>query len=648
MNSLRQVDRWNKPAIGTILLLYSFVLGCQSLFWRIFVDEGDNLVVGWLMSQGYVLYRDLFSHHFPLAYYWVAGVTALFGPSIFAVRLSLLIFQTLSFALVMRLTRFHLTIGLASVFWALIGPLYYGHMLLYDSLNGIALAVIFLITIAITGRYIRPGNKAILTLGIFMAIALLSDPLSIYSISLVFLTLLAARIGLKKALSLGGIASLGFILFAVSLLLTGSLGHFFDQAIFFNMEVYSKYFNANPLRLSRIFNSAVTFLEVSRFVNQESVDDLLWRLAIFLAIIILLGRRRFLMALFIYLLPTTLLLRTSASGFHTMAFVIISVTILAEMITHQGWLLDRLKLATSPAFWPTARRRFEQGSRILLSLITIGFLLQNTQFRLNNWQKLSYKQNFEILEGYVQKLKLATCNLEAALAYYPMNPYFYFLAEMRPASKYTFLLPWVAEVGLAEVINNLETSNRTIVFFNEEELAVWDGRPDNYLSRLKAYLDANYVVVDERNIGWKFYISPQLSAECPNSWPEVPSTGSQFQQSFVSHCMPLNQVNVVAQIDNYPIAFQLKEAGSDKVVYEETMTAANSTGDMLKEFDFEPLPDSLGKTYVLSLAVPPQQDDQTLTVWRSHGDVYSMGQTVVDGNAVDFDLAFRYTCQQPQ
>ncbi len=34
-----------------------------------FGDEYDNMVAPWLMSQGYVLYRDFFSHHFPLLFF---------------------------------------------------------------------------------------------------------------------------------------------------------------------------------------------------------------------------------------------------------------------------------------------------------------------------------------------------------------------------------------------------------------------------------------------------------------------------------------------------------------------------------------------------------------------------------------------------
>ena len=70
------------------------------------MDEADNLVVGLLLTRGYVLYRDVFSHHFPFPYYWVAAIVSLFGKSIFAVRLSVWLFQIVSFGIAMKLSGF--------------------------------------------------------------------------------------------------------------------------------------------------------------------------------------------------------------------------------------------------------------------------------------------------------------------------------------------------------------------------------------------------------------------------------------------------------------------------------------------------------------------------------------------------------------
>ena len=58
--------------IGLALLLLAgaatlIVLGSvRHWYWH--PDEHDNMAVGWLLSRGHVLYRDVFSHHMPLPY----------------------------------------------------------------------------------------------------------------------------------------------------------------------------------------------------------------------------------------------------------------------------------------------------------------------------------------------------------------------------------------------------------------------------------------------------------------------------------------------------------------------------------------------------------------------------------------------------
>ncbi len=61
-----------------LTLVASYILLFQNRFWLRFVDESDNLTVGWLISKGYVLYRDTFSHHMPFPYYY-AGLLIKLG-----------------------------------------------------------------------------------------------------------------------------------------------------------------------------------------------------------------------------------------------------------------------------------------------------------------------------------------------------------------------------------------------------------------------------------------------------------------------------------------------------------------------------------------------------------------------------------------
>ena len=120
--------------------------GCVSvatLYFGSFGDGADNLAVGALLHHGYVLYRDLFSHHFPFTYYWVAGVVAVAGKLLLAVRLSIVIFQVVTLAITLLLSRNALPLGFAYLLWRVLSPFYLGNMVLYSAFTGVALIAIF-------------------------------------------------------------------------------------------------------------------------------------------------------------------------------------------------------------------------------------------------------------------------------------------------------------------------------------------------------------------------------------------------------------------------------------------------------------------------------------------------------------------------
>jgi hypothetical protein len=51
-------------ALGLIVILL-----LKAWFFGSFIDEQENMTVGWLLSQGLVIYRDFFAHHTPLPYF---------------------------------------------------------------------------------------------------------------------------------------------------------------------------------------------------------------------------------------------------------------------------------------------------------------------------------------------------------------------------------------------------------------------------------------------------------------------------------------------------------------------------------------------------------------------------------------------------
>jgi hypothetical protein len=247
--------------LGWLLLAASFLIGFSTIYVKAFSDEADNLVVGLLLTRGYVLYRDLFSHHFPFPYYWAAAVVSLFGKSIFAVRLSVWLFQIASFAVAMRLSRLYLTLGLAALLWSLIRHFYRANMILYSVFAATSLLVVFAVVLLICLKHSKIEWKHSLTIGLFSTIAFLSDPLAIYAILVAIAFLLT--IDFKRAtLTLLFIAA-GLLGYGGFLIVTGTFGDFIRDAVLFNSQIYAKYRYADPLRFRMLWYVAVRGLEIA-------------------------------------------------------------------------------------------------------------------------------------------------------------------------------------------------------------------------------------------------------------------------------------------------------------------------------------------------------------------------------------------------
>jgi hypothetical protein len=114
-------------SIGLLFLSVLIALTQVYYVYYNFGDEGSTITIGWLVSKGWVLFRDVFSHHFPLAYVFVALVIKVFGSSILTIRLSLIFFRTLVFGISMIFSRYRLALGITALAWSLIGHLYLGN-----------------------------------------------------------------------------------------------------------------------------------------------------------------------------------------------------------------------------------------------------------------------------------------------------------------------------------------------------------------------------------------------------------------------------------------------------------------------------------------------------------------------------------------
>jgi hypothetical protein len=499
---------------GWILLVISFGIACITLYWGVFSDEADNLVVGSLIGQKYKLYRDVFSHHFPFPYYWMALFGNLVDSSILYARLSLLLFQTTAFIIVMRLSGNYLLVGLVAVLWSIARPFYKGNMILYSSFAGISLLVIYLVVISLCCKNYNTSKRAhLLTIAIFSIISLMSDPLSVYpiTIAVIFLFMINKSWALKTSLVI--IASLS--LYAGYLLITGDLQAFWNSAILFNTQIYAKYTFTNPFRIKELVNYILTGLEITdggwfdldpfRSITYQDTHldrwlftGFLYRLSIILSTLFLLFRKQFRTAAFIYLFAASTLL-INRWDFRGQPFTLVSYAAIGSLITYEWWDDNSSKYL----------KALQIGIGAVVLLMT-GWLCVRLIVNIVNNPNNYGENQFVIIKRDSRYIIELTCNQpDVFLAEYPYGGYTYWYTGMKPVSKYIFMTPWVADIGLNDVIHELDDEDKLAVVIPHEDIVWSQFHTRDYLRPLYEFLADNYYQLVEG-----IYLSPALYQRC--------------------------------------------------------------------------------------------------------------------------------------
>jgi hypothetical protein len=500
--------------LGWLLLVISFCVGSLTLYWRAFGDEADNLVIGTLISRGSVLYRDIFSHHFPFPYYWSAAVIAVCGKSLFAARLSVWLFQIASFAVAMGLSRYYLSLGTFALIWSILKPFYNGHMVLYNAFCAPSILVIVAITMAGLQRQIDIDKRHACAIGVFATISLLSDPLSVYAIAVAILFLLS--VNARHALMAVGIIAVGLGGYASTLVISGTWAAFFNNAIIFNAKIYSKYVYASPARFGKILTTMLTGLGITdgvwfNFEPNPSVSaeygrfdswfftGFLYRFAVLAATVTLVMRREYRSAFFIYLCAASLLV-IDRWDFRAQPFIMFSTMVIAAVICGE-WR----RKGTTPA-----ARAVQWGVCTFVTAMLGWLLLQTTILLVQNRSLLGYRATFGAFESERPAIEAMLCGQkEVKLAIYPASIYYYWFLDRPPVSRYIFMYPWVAEIALPEVLADLQKKGTQSAVFIDNNLLWGKYLPQDYLKPLLTYLEKNYVQRSEN-----LFISPALAAKC--------------------------------------------------------------------------------------------------------------------------------------
>ncbi len=519
-----------KPWVGWTLFGAAALLTLTQAFQGVFHDEGDILTVGWQLTKGAVLYQDVFSHHFPLPYFWSAAITLIFGRSLPAQRMAIFLLTTVVFWTAARISRRPLAVSLVFLFWSLFSPLIRGNMVLYHTFGSLSLYLVFM---RLFHGMERPNSltwRQLFLLGFAASVAILGSVIYLYPIliALVFLIISQGpwqeKRPLKKRLKdlvhlLRPVLAGGLVLpllFLVYLLIHQGLGDFWQEGIRFNLDFYSPHINASDMSPLQILYYLVTlhnpFQVLAPPINPNwTLNYFLFiavRLSTLTAVGILVIRRQYLRAAFTYIFLAALLVRNN--GPNGLPYLIIALYLLPSLFTPK-WL--------QRTFSRTVKKR-ESNKTILRKVLTvIGLCLLGVLFLafgrlcidvLANPESLTLSASFDPLIRQAEHLQAIQERCpETEILAYPFDVYLYYLSGIEPASRYLFMFPWVDDYATQDIITTLQEDRPILVSY---DLKIFYYRPEALLD----YLEKTYIPVGEKE--WH---SPSLN-NCLSKAEAVP------------------------------------------------------------------------------------------------------------------------------
>ena len=529
-------DQWTQkyqkyqPLIGYSLIAIAGVIGFLLRYYGVFVDEGDHFAVGRLMAQGRILYSDIFSHHPPLPYHWIAGVIRIFGADLGIIRFSLVILWVTVFGVTAHLTKRYLAFGILAVTWAGTSCLYLANLLNYHPFAGIFLVASTAMILYLDEKKDRT-RLYFVWLGAMLVLAVLSNMMMAWPVAMLGICFLVILFGNKDISKRQAAIYLAFtvasglgvlLLFVIPMLFNHSLAAAFDGIITFNTEIYSKYTSRTANQLPIIWNQmrhgldSIAFIKNGEFKFWNVLDQIsegawnidywimggiAFRLSVILMAVLLLLAKKPIRALTVYAIAAT----TNGIGFHNAPFAIFSLFIMATLVSQDGLL----RPCNSPKLSTISTAIYNLTVRLIWIIVIITLCSNVYAYLIERRETINFDYRFSGLAVRAENLRRWECgNSSTKYLVYPLEPWAYFFLERQPASKYMFMTPWVAEVGQQELIADIQAEPYVVVYL-QSDASIWEYPAKEYLSDFWAVLEKNYVQVES-----DIWVSPALYSQC--------------------------------------------------------------------------------------------------------------------------------------
>jgi len=686
MNFLRMLEKNIKTLQVFVVLVISYMLLFQNRLWADFPDEGDNFAGGWLISKGYVLYKDTFSHHMPFPYYYASLLIKLGLNDVSGLRIGMSLTILFFWILILVIFKDKINYKLLCIMIflsAIAHPIFWGHMFLADSFFAYSFLIIFLYFFSNPQLNFNIKDKIIIASMIYISI--MSALVSIIPIMFlgVYYTInklsqfYVEKTNIKNKVSGELIFVLliftPFILSLVYFYCAGSLQDLFNQAYLFNKIYYSQFTGmlTNPQFFSIIkaYSEFILNFFISDYgwlINEKSFvctwgctplffEGFLVISNLITSVIFWVKRKRSFAIFYFFCLGLLLMQRVwvHAIPYYLLSFFSISL-IITEAYELFSYRLRNQQLITKINLWLIPIIIYAFLAIMFLGVISYAYVSNGSGIGPN----IAYVSDYDII---IQTLTLPNDTIWVA----PLQPSLYFTNDRFPASRYTFYLPWqsISEEINKEILEDLNIKKPPLIIFSRD-VEIGEYVLKDYGKVIDDYVIQNYQQVDPDDPTYKnIYLiktkQNQLFRTLIDSGLYQPVDAKQLDKSVhiseivageqvVQTFTPKHRINRIdlmlatfVRSNHGKIIFHIKD-NLNKEIYTKTEEISKINDSSWYSIRFQPLNDTLiGKTIYLVIEAPESKPGDAVTIYSSKNDTYKMGGLYINGQPTGKDLTFK-------
>ncbi len=649
--------------ISLILLIFLSKIGS-------FCDEYDVMTGSWLISKGWVLYKDIFSHHMPFPYYFMSIFVSLGFDSAYSLRI---IFALVIFSYFVFLTFYFRkkinkeVFAFSIVLYAIMMPFFWGQQMLADSFFAMATGILFLEIYSNPKLEFSLSDQILISIATFIAIT--STLIAFYPFAIFFIVYIIYRIRryflemeFKKKLMFDIrfciIVLLPFFLWFLYMVVTKSLNEFIINGIKFNTDYYSQFTGGDtPISLikNHIKNIPKYFIWVTEYLLSMNKETLLnasnlfinlMRISLYCFLFVFIKKGKYFHGAFLVVFAYFCYMR--GDSFHGTPFYIICIFILSifldklyTQIKNENWTLKNILILTS-----------------IFSIFSI-FIYNFESYKNNEVEVIQTDNVIELIKSVTSEEDSIWCA--------PLSPHIYFAAKRMPADKNIFYLPWQSIVpgNNEKILNNLNEEQPKVIYF-DENADIWGHILRDYGSEIYSFIQTNYFTTDVNNFvyfnnKYKDQISKDLKVSISdfliegfkqedNSSHYGDVTKTILEQEIYSNYNNLSSIDVLAGTflrsnQNGILHFYLKDLDGN-IVANLDISLKDISDNSVVRFYFKPINNSADKKYILTISVDSDDNDNMITFYSSSSNILQNVGTKIDGKKVEKDLYFK-TYYQP-